>query len=236
MSLLQHVIYINLDERIDRRDHFMKEWGKLGSPWNPIRQSATKMQQAAVGCSMSHIKALEKAKAEDWPQVVICEDDITFTDPRTLLQSLALLQMDDKIKTWDVLLLGGNNWPPFEKITGNCLQVHNCVSAVGYIVRRHYYDRLLENYRKSSVQFLRNADQGHLYSLDVYWRRLQIRDTWLFLLPATVDQWCGNYSDIEKREVTYSPLLLDPYKEQAWLQPGVRSKVMEEMKMLKKNE
>jgi len=235
-SLLKHTVYINLDDRTDRRDHFIKEWAKMGTPqdWQPLRQPAVKMKQGALGCSLSHIKAIEKAKAEGWPHVLVCEDDVTFVDAPALLRSLTLSQLDPATQQWDVLLLGGNNWPPLDKVSEHCLHVHNCLSTMAYIVRQHYYDRLLANFREGAAQFVRHPEKGFLYSLDVYWRRLQIRDRWLFLLPPTVEQWRDNFSDIEGKSVTYSSLLLDPYKERAWLQPDMRAKIMAEMKMLER--
>ena len=43
---------------------------------------------------------------------------------------------------WDVLLLGGNNWPPYQRINEDCIQVSNCTMTHAYIVKKNYYDNL----------------------------------------------------------------------------------------------
>jgi GR25 family glycosyltransferase involved in LPS biosynthesis len=210
---LQHIVYINLEEREDRRQHFCAEFAKLGTGIPPpVRIPAIKTQQGAIGCTMSHIKAIEYAKRANWAHVFICEDDITFTNPQAFIHALVQSQQEPETQEWDVLLVVGNNWFPYRPLTEHCLQVHSCLSAAGYIVRQHYYDHLLQNFKNGLDMFQSHPDKKHMYALDVYWRQLQIRDRWLMLIPATVNQWEKNYSDIEQRPVKYSNLLLNPYK------------------------
>ena len=87
MDWRNYTLYINLDHRTDRKDHLLLEMGKIGSV-NPERFSAIKMAMGNIGCTLSHIRCIELAKARDWPYVFICEDDITFTDPLVFLTSL----------------------------------------------------------------------------------------------------------------------------------------------------
>ena len=87
MEFLENVLYINLDHRRDRLDHVKFELEKIGIR-DPIRFPAVKMSAGNVGCTISHIRCLEIAKKNQWPAVFICEDDITFTDPDVLLNSL----------------------------------------------------------------------------------------------------------------------------------------------------
>ena len=233
MDVFKNTVFINLDERVDRREHFLQEFAKLGFPVgsngrNPHRISATKLEKGAIGCSMSHIKALEYAKAQGWDQVCICEDDITFTRPVELLMSLAKIWQSPAINNaWDVLILGGNNWPPFTQRSDSCIQVHNCMSTTGYVVKRHYYDTLLQNYKDGVRLFLQNPDKGYLYAIDVWWRRLQVRDRWYMVVPATVDQWTNSYSNVENRATTYTPLMLDYRKEGMWLPPNKSWKMLQ---------
>jgi GR25 family glycosyltransferase involved in LPS biosynthesis len=220
-EVLKNVVYINLDERNDRNEHFLQEIAKLRLKIQPHRVPAIKLKEGAIGCSMSHIKALEYAKKEGWPYVLICEDDITFTNPEQLIISLfkTLKQESSESNTllWDVLLIAANNWPPFKQQYENCIRVTNSCSATGYIVRQHYYDTLLQNYKEGVKLFIQNTDKKHLYALDVWWKKLQIRDRWWMLTPATVSQWEQNYSNIENTVVSYSHLMLTHDKTQKWL-------------------
>jgi len=211
-----HTIFINLDARTDRLAHFEKEWTKLGTRERPTRLSAVRVQKGAIGCSLSHIRALELAKANGWPQVLICEDDMTLVDAGRLRNQLdAFLQKADR--AWDVVLLGGNNWPPFEPVDDTCIRIHNCNTTVAYLVGAHYYDTLLGNFREGVQQFMRNADKPFLYAIDIWWKQLQIRDRWFLLTPPCITQWEGNMSDVEGRAVSYSHMMLQHDKREAWM-------------------
>ena len=75
-----NVMYINLDSRVDRKEHVEKELVKIGVI-HPERLKAVKLENGALGCSMSHLKCIEIAKQQNYEYVLICEDDITFLNP-----------------------------------------------------------------------------------------------------------------------------------------------------------
>ena len=76
MELLQNNFVINLESRLDRLVHVEAEFRKIDLKCN--RFNAIKMKNGAVGCTLSHIKCLELAIQNNYDQVFICEDDITF--------------------------------------------------------------------------------------------------------------------------------------------------------------
>ena len=59
-----------------------------------------------------------------------------------------------------------------------------------------------------------DTSNGKLYSLDIYWKKMQMQYYWYMITPATVTQY-ENYSDIEQRQTNYDHLMLDMEKE--WL-------------------
>jgi hypothetical protein len=68
--------------------------------------------------------------------VLICEDDITFLNPELFVK-----QFESFLKNhseWDVVLLGGNNVPPYTVIDDTCIQVTKCQTTTGYVVNGHY--------------------------------------------------------------------------------------------------
>ena len=69
-KLLDHVFFINLEHRVDRLVMVKKELSKL-KPNIGTRFNAIKAASGAIGCSMSHIKCLEKARDEGLPYVFI---------------------------------------------------------------------------------------------------------------------------------------------------------------------
>ena len=81
MDLFKHTLFINLAHRTDRLEHVKSELQKMNIVGE--RVNAVKMNDGAVGCTMSHIKCLETAKERNWDHVFICEDDILFLDVST---------------------------------------------------------------------------------------------------------------------------------------------------------
>jgi GR25 family glycosyltransferase involved in LPS biosynthesis len=211
MELLKNTLYINLEHRKDRLTHVTKELEKIGIQGE--RFNAVKTKNGAIGCTMSHIKCLELAKERNYETVFICEDDIAFLNPQVLLDSLQKFYENTSIQ-WDVLLIGGNNVPPYEKTTDYCIRVSNCQTTTGYIVKNSYYDVLIQNFRESVQGLLKNPNNKQQYALDMYWKQLQRINRWYMLFPFTVVQ-CESYSDIEEKIVDYRGLMLDADKE--WL-------------------
>jgi GR25 family glycosyltransferase involved in LPS biosynthesis len=210
-DLLKYILYINLDGRPDRLKHVQTEMDKLQIKGE--RVAAIKMPDGAVGCTMSHIKCLELAKARGWPHVFICEDDILFLNPDVLKENLLKFSENREID-WDVVIIGGNNCPPYQRIADYCIRVSNNQTTTGYIVKSHYYDTLIANFKESASYLLREPSKRKQYALDIYWKNLQTSGKWYMITPPTVVQ-VDNYSDIEGRKVNYSGLMLDLDKE--WL-------------------
>jgi glycosyl transferase, family 25 len=209
MELFEHTLFINLENRKDRLEHALTEFKKMGI--NAERVNAINMQNGAIGCTMSHIKCIELAKSRDWEQVFICEDDITFLNPELLKQNIEMFYNNDDI-LWDVLIIGGNNVPPYQQLYEYAARIFRNQTTTGYIVNKHYYDTLLKNFKESAANLLRNPDNKREYALDIYWNRLQMQDFWYMITPPTVTQY-ENYSDIEKRNTNYDFLMLDMEKQ-----------------------
>jgi len=205
MDLLKNTLYINLDHRPDRLEHVTKELTLMGITGE--RMKATKMENGAVGCTLSHIKCIELAKTRGLEHVFICEDDIQFTNPTLLVDNLTKFYQNPNIQ-WDVLIIGGNNCPPYTQIADYCIKVERCQTTTGYIVKKHYYDTLINNFKESVKNLLREPTNKFTYALDKYWQKLQQSGNWYMITPLTVIQY-EDYSDIEKRMVDYKPLMLD---------------------------
>ena len=94
------------------------------------------------------------------------------------------------------------------KVTEYCCRVFYCQTTTGYIVKKHYYDTLLNNYREGLNKLIREPGKHGLYAIDMYWKQLQKQDFWYILTPLTVVQRPG-YSDVEQRHVDYTGFMLD---------------------------
>jgi glycosyl transferase family 25 len=109
ISDIKHVFYINLDTRTDRKEYIENHLKSIGL--NAQRFNAIKLKNGAIGCSMSHLKLLETAKANNWDHILIVEDDIQFTKPDFFVSQFNTFL--EQNKSFDVVLLAGNNMPPF---------------------------------------------------------------------------------------------------------------------------
>jgi hypothetical protein len=212
--LLDHIFYINLDSRPDRNEHILQEFQKLPSTLNPERFPAICpiSGNGALGCSLSHNRCLEMAKERAYPYVLICEDDITFLQPDLLLKNIQRFWDQSPPTGWDVLIICGNNFQPFDEFSEYAIQVHFCAASTGYIVAQHYYDILLANF-KESARNLETTTHTEKYAIDVQWRKLQepTDSRWYMIIPPTATQY-QNYSNIEHCHVNYEGWLLDYHK------------------------
>jgi hypothetical protein len=210
IDILEHTLVINLGEREDRKLTVFIQLQNIGA--NPERVPAVKTKDGAIGCSMSHIKCLEIAKKSNWEYVCIVEDDFKCIDPVKFKSSLSKFQKNsikDNIQ-WDVLLLGGNNCPPYQTLPNvdYCVQITNCQSAIAYVVKKHYYDTMINNYREGVAKLMREPKNKREFAVDMYWKKLQNSRKWFILVPLTITQETS-YSDIEERVVNYDHLMLD---------------------------
>jgi len=209
-ELTKHTLFINLESRRDRLEHIVAEMEKMGLLAE--RVNAVKMSIGAIGCTLSHIKCLELAKERDYEHVFICEDDIQFLNPDLLKTNMCTFYENmQNLGSWDVLIIGGNNVPPYQQIEPYCARVFYCQTTTGYIVRRAYYDTLIQNFKESAENLMRHPDRPRDFAIDMYWKRLQHQGFWYMITPPTVTQY-ESYSDIESRTVNYDHLMLDMEK------------------------
>ena len=206
-SDIDHGFYINLERRIDRKMEVETELEKMGLKGKVARFNAVSTKNGSIGCTMSHIKCLEAARDNQYPHVLIVEDDIQFLDPDTFTSSFdAVLQTVSS--TWDVILLAGNNLPPHIQLNEHCVKVTQCQTTTGYLVNGHYFDTLIAHMREGLKLLMRNPEQHVQYAVDKHWFGLQRIHKWFLVTPLTVVQRAG-YSDIEGRRTDYKRAMVD---------------------------
>jgi GR25 family glycosyltransferase involved in LPS biosynthesis len=226
MNDIQHAFYINLLSRPDRKQHVEEQLQIIGL--KAERFNAIKLPNGALGCSMSHLKCLETAKEKKWSHVLIVEDDIKFLDPNLFKTQLNTFLT--KHNDWDVVIIGGNNVPPYQNIDETCVRVSSCQTTTGYLVNGHYFDTLITNFRTGIKKLLENPTQHILYAIDKYWFQLQKKDKWYLIIPLTVTQR-EDYSDIEKRPTNYTRVMTDLDK-RAFLNTQMKAQMAPKMNLL----
>ena len=207
MNSLNNVFYINLEHRVDRKEHVEAQLLKIGLK-NFQRFNAVKMENGAVGCSMSHLKILQKALKDGLDHVLIVEDDIEFLDAELFRSQLDNFLQKQNSRSWDVVLLAGNNMPPYQKVDETCVKVTRCQTTTGYLVNGHYIEKLMNNVKMGLTNLIQEPKNHLKYAIDMHWFVLQELDNWFLITPLTVVQR-EDYSDIEKRVINYQSAMTD---------------------------
>ena len=198
--MFQNHVYINLDHRTDRNESMKTELSKIGID-NPNRFPAIKTEMGIVGCCLSHMRCIQEAMHKELDYICIFEDDIIIKRPELLMRKVKKLINND----WDCLLLSGNNFKPYVEYE-DYIKVSKCFCLSSYIIKKHYYQRYLDNLNEGLKLLLQSGDRQ--YSLDYYNHKLQREDTWYLLTPLCIYQK-EDYSDIENRNVDYKDLMLN---------------------------
>lgn len=206
---ITHAYYINLEERTDRCELVQQELSNIGL--NATRFPAIKMENGAIGCTLSHLKLLENALKNNYSHILILEDDIQFLNPE-LFKSQINKFFSLHGNLWDVIIISGNNIPPYSIPDNTCIKVNRCQTTTGYLVNGHYIKKLHDNMKEGLRKLIEQPAMHFYYAVDKYWFHLQQQDRWYLIMPLSVVQREG-YSDIEKRHTNYSLAMLDPDKQ-----------------------
>ena len=198
-----HIYYINLDKRQDRNQEFLGEMARMNII-NFTRIPATHMpKQGALGCSLSHIKALETFLESTHGTCCILEDDFTFV--------LGQRQVASLFKTletvpYDVCMLAANVLSSDATEHTLLRKVHDAQTTAGYCVSKSYARTLLANFREGAAKLKEGFETGGKkeprFCLDIFWKSLQPSAKWYVMNPKMGIQR-ESYSDIEERSVRY---------------------------------
>jgi GR25 family glycosyltransferase involved in LPS biosynthesis len=195
------IIYINLEHRKDRNKLILEEIDKLNInlPIHRIDAILTPLC-GFIGCAKSHILAIELAIKYNYSAVLILEDD-TYFDMNTYKKDIFT-----KIKdiNWDVMLLG-KGYSITQPTQYDYLYIaKKTTCAHAYIIRKHYYDTLINNIKESiklmenqfteyAVKFLSENKTvpklfNSMYAHDQYWFILQEKDIFYLINPIMAFQ------------------------------------------------
>ena len=199
MNVFQNHYYINLSNRPDRNKSAIEQLSKLDI--TPNRMNAVKTKVGIVGCALSHLRCIQEAQVKGWPYACIFEDDIIIYKANLLQKKVKKLINEP----FDVLMLAGNNFRPFEE-HDDYIKVSKCFTTGAYIIKSHYYDTWLTNLNEGIKLLLGTGNRD--YSLDSFNHSLQRSDNWWLITPICCYQK-PDYSDIEDREVDYKNLMLN---------------------------
>jgi len=205
-NFIEKVIYINLEKRKDRREQIEKELAIYFPPEKIVRFNAFYENVGPVGCTKSHIGALEMAIENKWNNCLIVEDDIEWKKDPEFLYLYKNLKNIIKNK-YDVIVLNSYDSRTYYRGT---YKLERCRSTGAYICNSSYYNKLLNNFKEGLALLidyrikvpLNINNRYSLYNIDEYWQKLQNKDNWYIVVPSICIQKSG-YSDCMKAMANY---------------------------------
>ena len=206
------IYYINLDHRTDRKEQLLNELKKINFPESKIvRIPAIKRDLGDVGCSHSHIKALETFLSSSYniKNCLILEDDFEFIQTKDKIYSMLNSVKQNNID-YDVLMFSSNTVEKNKTQYDFIDKIINAQTTSGYMVSRKFAPILLENYKKGILlleeSYSNNIREDHKYAVDQYWKLLQPNNNWYLFNPKFGKQR-ASYSDIIKGDVNYETFI-----------------------------
>jgi glycosyl transferase, family 25 len=202
LSETDRIYYINLDHRHDRNKEIIGELTKMGIPSTKYERfpAIYHKEIGGVGCGRSHIAILEDALKKGYHQIMVLEDDFMFcVTPQKFYDSMENLNQME----YDICLLSYNmiDSKGIEN-SSNFRKVLNSQTTSGYIIKRHYFQKLI-NVFKEAVDGFEKTNYHWIYAIDVMWKPLQQIDNWICFIPRLGKQRpsysdCSNtYSDVD---------------------------------------
>jgi len=176
-------IYINLEEKEDRKTLLLNEFNKLGIANNKIRKvSGVRIaKNGHKGCIQSHILALQMAKLNKWDKVAIFEDDARLNVEPAIF--ISMVNKAININKWDMIILHGANQKEKESIDNDLYYLKHSTQSTGYIIKSSYYDKLLNLFIHCNDMMSKDnweipgSWEGH--ALDQMWNKLVEKDNWI---------------------------------------------------------
>lgn len=178
-EIVEKVVYINLEDRVDRKKQIERELLKHFPSEKIVRFNAIKDQNGGIGCTRSHIAVLEMAIKENWNNVLVVEDDAIWSNFYT---SYPIFEKLSK-QSFDVIVLGVAN----AQCDESTFKLFYGQTTTAYLINKSYYQTLLENFKTGLGHLISTGDRGQ-FATDQYWKQLQSKDNWYCVAPSLMIQ------------------------------------------------
>jgi GR25 family glycosyltransferase involved in LPS biosynthesis len=216
MENIDHVLYINMDNRPDRRQIIESELSRVGV----LPDAATRFPACSyngcpnTGCLLSHTNALEMAYNMGYENVLILEDDFVFIDDvKKIREDIGdFFNMVEDGFEWDVIMLTTCAAEVSEFTTHKISRISSSGNGAAYLVNRNMMMTLSLLF-KQNVDNLYYTKQHWLYQNDILWKLLMPKSKWYMFNHYLGYQKAG-YSDLSQdQKIAIIPQIIEaPYK------------------------
>lgn len=207
-EIVDGIFLINLDQYPENLEKSKEEMSKIGIkvftifPGILINNGET-FEDRLMGCALSHIGVIKKAKEKNLKRILILEDDIEFhPNTNNYLHSIDRFMNENK---FDLFYLGGNvclcNYRDMTNVANNIVKIKGILTTHAYIISSDAYDILINIFNNPSLKLTKHT------ALDNYYiNYVQNRGRSYVLNPRIAYQRAG-FSYIENSYQDYSGVL-----------------------------
>ena len=188
LDFIGKVFIINLDRRVDRMKsmkNLMTElnitnWERFSaikprysqinkesySGYHKLMKLNKKYVKGSVGCKLSHLEVLKIAKARNYKNILILEDDVNFTGNLRHIE-IGLREIENL--NWDILYLGLNQakYTPVSDLVF-ISKVISGLCTHAYIVKRKSYNKIINLLEESDKQIDITYKEAFYFQLNPY--------------------------------------------------------------------
>ena len=204
--LVDIIYYINLDHREDRKKE-LNQWISDSKYDGKIERISAIYNESKgyIGCTMSHIKALETFIESEYETCIIYEDDYQPINVENYWGNINKITKNIK---FDAILLSYNdyNLEISESGYGFMKKVTFTYTASGYMIQKPFARILLETFKECLFLCLEEEKSTNhnteRYCIDVYWMKLMKMYNFYCFYPR-IGKQRESYSDIIKQIIDY---------------------------------
>lgn len=216
MEKIDHVLYLNMSNRPDRRKIIEDELVRVGISSDVATRFPASSYNGCPnsGCLLSHANALEMAYHMGYKNVLILEDDFVFIDDVKKIHE----DIDDFFNMvedgfeWDVIMLTTCAAEVSEYTTSKISRISSSGNGAAYLVNRNMMMPLCTLF-KQNLDNLYFTKQHWLYQNDILWKHLMPKSNW-YMFNHYLGYQKGGYSDLSQdQKIAIIPQIIEaPYK------------------------
>ena len=180
-------LVINLPSRADRRENVLTQLKEIDFEF----VDGVIDQNPLIGIAKAHLSCVQKAKDNNWPYVLIMEDDVVIRPNFEKYLNECFYNLPDE---WDILLGGIYNCKQYQKYNDFWDKLGEFRALHFYIVNQNAYDKILA------------YDMNCQQHIDA-WMNRHGRNLKCFVTKKFVATQQVGFSDNARAKVDYSHLI-----------------------------